>query len=63
MTTYQFYVVYNDERVLSFPFHYDCADDDAAIREAARIVKGRPVEIWKGTLKVAVVRPRPRRVA
>jgi hypothetical protein len=39
------------------------ADDDAAIREAGRIAKTEPVEIWQGMRKIALLKPPVLKVA
>jgi hypothetical protein len=52
MPEYRAYIVGSDghfERAIEF----ECADDDAAMRQAERLIDGHDVELWQRARKVA----------
>jgi hypothetical protein len=57
MPEYRFYTLTKYGQVARLPVDCECADDDAAIREAGRIAQTEPVEIWQGMRKVALLKP------
>jgi hypothetical protein len=60
---YRFYTLTKYDQVARLPVDRECADDDAAIREAGRIAKIEPVEIWQGMRKIALLKPPVLKVA
>jgi hypothetical protein len=55
-----FYRVYEfggDNHIVGPPILIKCDDDDAATREAQRILKGRALEVWSLTRLVARLDP------
>jgi hypothetical protein len=54
---YRFYTLTTYGQVARLPIDRECVDDDAAIREAGRIARTEPVEIWQGMRKVALLKP------
>ncbi len=63
MSEYRFYTLSKYGQVARLPVDRECADDDAAIREAGRIAKTEPVEIWQGMRKIALLKPPVLKVA
>jgi hypothetical protein len=63
MPEYRFYTLSKHGQVARLPVDSECADDNAAIREAGRIAKTEPVEIWQGMRKVALLKPPVLKVA
>jgi hypothetical protein len=57
MPEYRFYTLTLWDQVARLAVDRECADDDAAVREAGRIAKTEPVEIWQGMRKVALLKP------
>jgi hypothetical protein len=55
MPEYRFYTLTQYGQVARLPVDRECADDEAAIREARRIAKAEPVEIWQGMRKIALL--------
>jgi hypothetical protein len=52
MTTYRAYIVGLHSRPIGVA-NMDCADDDAAITSASRLVAGHDVELWQMDRPVA----------
>lgn len=63
MPNYRFYTLNADGHVATLPVDVECCDDEEAIKQAGRIAKQSPVEIWQGQRKVALLRPPILRVA
>ena len=46
MAVYRVYKLRDDGRISGPPHVIDCSDDDAAMREARRLLKGHVHEVW-----------------
>jgi hypothetical protein len=57
MPTYRFYTLNKDGHVATLPVERECENDDAAIKEAGRMAKQYPIEIWQNQRKVALLKP------
>jgi hypothetical protein len=63
MPEYRFYTLTEYGQVARLPVDRECADDNAAMREAGRIAKAEAVEIWQGMRKIALRKPPALKVA
>jgi hypothetical protein len=57
MVAYRLYLTDNDGHIFSPPTILECTDDAAAIAQAGQIISSKPIEIWQGTRKVALLKP------
>ena len=61
MPDYRFYVVNKDGHIAGPPLVVDCADDEAAVKEAKQLVDGGVIEIWQRARKVKYLTPDKKR--
>ena len=57
MPEYRFYIVNKDGHFAGRPTIHNLQDDDAAVRQAKRLLGDRPIEIWQGARKIANIGP------
>jgi hypothetical protein len=57
MPDYRFYPIKIDGHISGPALNFDVADDDAAVKEASKLLDGNDIEIWQGTRLVAYVVP------
>ena len=56
MPNYRFYTLNKEGHVDTLPVDCECSDDDAAVKQATRIAKGKSIEIWQGERKVGLLK-------
>jgi hypothetical protein len=57
MPDYRFYSVTKDGHIAGPPLVVECADDEAAVKEAKQLVDGRVIEIWQRARRVKYLTP------
>ena len=47
MPEYRIYTLEKDNRIAGPPDEIDCADDQAAVQEAKKVLDGHAIEVWE----------------
>ena len=56
MLAYRFYILKSDGKIETAANH-ECADDQAALEHAKKIIDAKPIECWQGARKLFLLGP------
>jgi hypothetical protein len=59
MPEYRIYTITRGGRIAEAPAEVDCADDEAAVKQAEQLLDGDTIEVWQRDRRVAPLLPDP----